>query len=237
MGAGELIYGVIPARAGSKGLPKKNKRNLNGRPLIDYTLKAACASRLDKVILSTDDQWIIDYVRENYPSILIPFKRPAELADDNVEASDVAIHLLEWAAKSIGQPYGICWLQPTSPFRTAEHINDCMNLFLLTKCDSVISVCSTSQSPYKMYHINERGTLAKLFPQNRITNRQSLPATYIHNGAIFLTKTSSIRSNLSFVGQISLPYQMKIEDSINIDSFLDFKLCEAICDDGIPAEC
>lgn len=224
----QLSYGVIPARKNSKGLPGKNKALLNGKPLIYYTCVEALKSNLDQIFLSTDDKEIIEYVQDQFPKINVPYVRPDSLSTDKSQAIDVALHFLEWL-KEENQviPHSICWLQPTSPLRTFEDINTCLNM--LQNNTSVISVVKVNgMNPYKM-KVLKNGFLNDAFPNNHgSTNRQDLPTFYICNGAIFLAKTSLLLEQKVFYGEKSFPYEMEEIRSVNIDSEIDLLVTKAI---------
>jgi CMP-N,N'-diacetyllegionaminic acid synthase len=225
------IVGVIPARKGSKGIANKNMIDLCGNKLIEYTFKEALKSDLDEVILTTDDDNIINLAKMNYPAISIPFKRPDELSCSDTEAIDVAVHLLEYLKNNSNQlPDAICWLQPTSPLRISSDINDCINLIKDGDVDSVISVVDVHGiSPYKMKKINSDGYLENLISlEHKSTNRQKLPKAYIPNGAIFMIRVDILLKHRNFFGKKSLPYEMHEESSVNIDTLLDAKIANLI---------
>src|SRR5690606_35310248 len=133
------VLGIIPARGGSKGVPGKNIRPLNGKPLIVYTIEAALASRLTDVIVSTDDDAIANVAREAGANV--PFRRPAELSGDSARSIPVAQHALKFMEEVNNTVYdAIMLLQPTAPFRTVEDINCALDILEATGADSVISV-------------------------------------------------------------------------------------------------
>jgi CMP-N,N'-diacetyllegionaminic acid synthase len=220
-------YGVIPARSGSKGVLCKNKRQIAGKPLFWYSCVSALASKLDKVFLDTDDQDIIDFVSKEFPEIIIPYKRPVELASDTSTALDVAHHFLgHLKEKGMEIPENICWLQPTSPLRKTGDINSCLDL--IKGNDSVISMVDVGAChPFKVREIKE----GFLVPQDTVravgsTNRQQLPKMYICNGVIFLVKSECLLKKKSFYGDKSLPYIMDRDSSLNIDDEIDIALAE-----------
>lgn len=225
------IVGVIPARKGSKGIPNKNMIDLCGKSLIEYTFSESLKSNLNEVILTTDDDNIINLAKNDYPNVTIPFIRPDSLSSGETEAIDVAKHLIRWLKKNKNTlPDAICWLQPTSPLRTVSDINDCINLMKNNDVDSIISVVDVHGiSPYKMKKINHDGYLEDLIKlENKSTNRQKLPKTYIPNGAIFMIKVDKLLEYNNFFGEKSLPYEMSEENSVNIDTLLDAKIANLI---------
>lgn len=216
------ILAVIPARGGSKGLPGKNIKNLKGKPLIYYTIDAA-RQILDDVdiCVSTDDEMIKTCV-ESY-GLEVPFLRPVHLAMDNSSTADVLFHALQFYEK-LGKSYDILLLlQPTSPFRTGEHIREALNLYN-EKLDMVVSV-KESHSPSCLCSDNKEGYL-KLLLNEKALRRQDLPTYYEYNGAIYIINIKSFKAtgNLSF-NKIK-KYLMDDVTSVDIDSILDFQFAE-----------
>jgi CMP-N-acetylneuraminic acid synthetase len=221
------ILGVIPARGGSKGVKGKNYKLLNGIPLIVYTINTANKSNLSTVIVSTDNDKIISICKDY--KIETPFKRPSNLATDSSTSIEVAKHALISMEKINNTKYdAVMLLQPTSPFRTVNNINDSIKLLSNDKnADSVISVVDVEgHHPARMKFI-ENGILIdpEFCEKHENQNRQELEKMYIRNGAIYLTKRS-ILLNGSYKGKKSLALEMKSENSINIDTESDFKLAE-----------
>jgi len=222
------IVGVIPARSGSKGIPNKNIRHLCGKPLIYYTIKAALASRfIQRVIVSTDSIHIADIAKAYGAEV--PFLRPAELVMDETPRVLVIRH----AVRLLEQQYGVkndivVTLQPTSPLRTAEHIDAAIKLMLRTKAQRVVSVCEAEHSPCWMRRLEPQGTLIELMPQRKkYARRQDLPKIYRLNGAIFAdTYPALMKEDL----QNSKPtaFIMERKDSIDIDDELDFQVAEML---------
>lgn len=218
------ILGIIPARGGSKGVLRKNIKDLGGMPLIAHTIQAASKSKLLKVIVSTDDEEIARIALE-YGAI-VPFLRPHSLSDDHSKSIDVAKNGLEEVEKIDNTQYeSIMYLQPTTPFRTAEDIDASISLLKSNPtADSVISVVNVNgHHPARMKYI-ENGLLIdpEFCETQENQNRQELRPMYIRNGAIYLSKRETILSN-SFKGNICLAYEMPVERSVNIDSPADFQ--------------
>lgn len=225
-----ITYGVIPARKNSKGLPKKNFRLMMGKPLIHYTCEEALTSGLKNVFLDTDDEEIVDYVKKQFPEIVVPYLRPEHLAEDRSQAIDVALHFLDWIKTSNFEfPEALCWLQPTSPLRKASDISSCLELMQKQQCSSVVSMTKVQgMNPYKMKRFVD-GYMVDAFDNPfLVTNRQDLPVFYICNGAVFLTKTSTLLEDRSFYGKDCVPFFMSEELSINIDNEMDFILAELL---------
>lgn len=217
---------VIPARGGSKGLPGKNKKIINGEPLISYSIRAAVLSKkFDKVIVSTDDLEIAAISKEYGADI--PFMRPAELSGDSISSDAVIYHTLDYFS-SIGQQFDyVCKLQPTSPLRSHEDIVEAFERIGDTGFKAVVSVCECEHSPLWT------GTLPpdlcmKNFMEDYLksANRQTLPVYYRLNGAIYLSEVNEFKNKGSFLGEKTVAYIMPRERSIDIDDDLDFKFAE-----------
>lgn len=221
--------GLIPARGGSKGVPRKNIRLLGQKPLIAWTIEAATKSKfLDRVILSSDDTEIIE-VANSY-GCESPFIRPAELAADNSTALETALHALQ----SLAEDYEyLVLLQPTSPLRTSEDIDSCIQMCHSHNASSCAAVCEPRKSPYWMFSRNSEGFLVPLLRHaQNISCRQELPKAYVVNGAVYVAKTNWLGNTASFVTEETLAYEMPEERSIDIDTELDFKLAELIIEGG-----
>ena len=218
------ILAVIPARGGSKGVPRKNIRLLNGKPLIAYTIEEAKKSKyIDRIIVSTEDKEIAE-ISTKYGAEVI--ERPAELARDDTPTVDVVLHLLD--SLNHYEPDIIILLQPTSPLRTYEDIDSALVLFINNNCDSVVSVCEIEHTPYWSFKI-EDGYLKPIFGEEYLKKRrQELPKVYIPNGAIFITTPDILKKYRSFYCERTVPYIMPIERSVDIDNEIDFLLAEIL---------
>lgn len=221
------ILGVIPARGGSKGVPHKNIRPLAGKPLIVHTIEAARASRLSRVIVSTDDESIAEVARR--AGALVPFVRPADLASDSAKSMDVAIHALKtMEAEDAIQYDAVMLLQPTTPFRSVEDINNAIDkLSGNPEADSVISVVDVEgHHPARMKYIEDGRLVDPPFVEAyENQNRQELRPMFIRNGAVYLTRRETLLQR-SYKGKVSLALIMPGELSINIDTLRDFDLAE-----------
>jgi N-acylneuraminate cytidylyltransferase/CMP-N,N'-diacetyllegionaminic acid synthase len=226
------VLGVIPARGGSKGIPKKNLAALAGRPMIAWTIEAALRSRcLTRVIVSTDDQEIADISQRLGAEV--PFLRPAELARDETPGIDPVLHLITWLETEADyHPEYVMLLQPTSPLRTTEDIDGAFRLATEHHCDSVISVSEADTHPYWMKRINDRGELEDFSPvPGKYSQRQDLPPAYKLNGAIYLVRTSRMLSDKTFYGHKTLPYIMPAERSLDVDSLWDLHVANLVAND------
>lgn len=225
------LLAVIPARGGSKGVLRKNIRPVCGRPLIAYTIETALAARhlLHRSIVSTEDPEIAAIAREHGAEV--PFMRPAELAGDKVPTLPVLQHAVEFVEDQDGVTLDwVLLLQPTTPLRLIEDIENSINLALQNKCDSVISVVQVvAEHPILMKRIEENRLLPYCIAEKEGTRRQDCqPPAYLRNGAIYLTRRDVMMEKNSIWGQVICPYVMPPERSVNIDGELDLKLIELL---------
>jgi CMP-N,N'-diacetyllegionaminic acid synthase len=213
------VLGLITARGGSKGLPRKNILPAGGRPLIAWTISAALKSDvISQVILSSDDAEIIQVALEW--GCEVPFTRPVDLASDIASTIDVALHALDQLP---GFEF-IVLLQPTSPLRTAEDIDAAFALMQASGAPSCVSVCEAEQSPYWMYQLLDGSKLLPLITcKDGVTRRQDLPPVYVLNGAIYIARIDWLRETKSFVGEETIAYLMPKERSVDIDNAADFE--------------
>lgn len=218
---------VIPARGGSKGVPRKNIRLLADRPLIAWVGDAALASkRLSRVVLTTEDDEIAAVARSL--GLDVPFKRPAELATDSANAVPMLQHALQECERLEGSKYdAVMMLQPTSPFCTAEDIDQSIDLLDRTGADGVISVFDVEGNhPARMYYLEGDQLISPPFCEAYENQaRQELPVMYLRNGAIFLTRRDNLL-NGSLRGRDCRAHIMPAERSVNIDSTFDFELAD-----------
>lgn len=225
------MLAVIPARGGSKGVPGKNIRDLNGKPLIAYTIEAAVVSDIfDTIIVSTDSQEIAN-VAVSY-GVEVPFIRPDELAGDTISSDDVIRHALAYYDELGVKHTEVCKLQPTSPLRNARHLKEAYKLFRDRQADFVVSVCECEHSPLWAGIIDSDLRLDNFITEEaKRACRQDLPTYYRLNGAIYMGKVEPFLHNKSFLGRNSIAYIMNQEESIDIDNEMDFKLAEALIRD------
>lgn len=217
---------IIPARGGSKGIPQKNIKQLNGKPLIAYTIDAAREVVADKhICVSTDDDDFIKII-EDY-GLKVPFKRPAALATDYATTEDVLLHAISYY-RNLGIEYDtIVLLQATSPLRTGKHIKEALALYE-KQLDMVVSVKETSANPYYvLFEEDEKGYLQKSKKGN-FTRRQDCPRVWEYNGAIYVINIKSLDA-MSYTNFKKIKkYEMDEFSSIDIDSPLDWKIVEMI---------
>lgn len=222
---------IIPARGGSKGVPRKNIRPVCGKPLIAYTIETAllAGDLFHRVIVSTDDEEIADVARRY--GAQVPFLRPTDLADDNASMVPVLQHAVRFIEKQDDAQFNwVCLLQPTEPFRTVEDIEGALRLGEAGDCDSVISVVQVfSVHPILMKRIESGRLLSYCVDEPEGTRRQDYyPPAYMRNGAIYLTRRDVLMDRGSIWGNVICPYIMPPERSVGVDSELDLKLVECL---------
>lgn len=216
------ILAIIPARGGSKGVHRKNIRNLAGKPLIAWTIEEAKKSKyITKLILSSEDEEIIKVAKEY--GCDVPFVRPMVLAEDDTPGIAPVIHALQQCP---GFDY-VVLLQPTSPLRTVEDIDGCIELILQKNFELCVSVTEPSKSPYWMYTLENDNQLKPLIQQEKVTSRrQDLPSVIALNGAIYVGKVDCVKKEKTFLNNTTRGYVMPYERSFDIDTEFDFKICE-----------
>jgi len=217
---------LIPARGGSKGIPGKNIKILNGRPLIYYTLDTACAVvSPENICVSTDSDEIIGIVREY--GLGVPFKRPDNLATDTAGSYEVILHAIDFYEQRGMQYDRVVLLQPTSPFRTGIHIREAISLYQ-PGLDMVVSVKMAHANPYfTLFEENTEGFLVQSKPGS-FMRRQDCPAVYEYNGSIYIMNVQSLKNGPPAKFSKIRKYVMDEEDSIDLDSPLDWLLAEAV---------
>lgn len=221
------ILGIIPARGGSKGVPRKNIKLLGGKPLIAYTIEAAQGSKhLKKVVVSTEDQEIAEVTRRFGCEVV---ERPDEFATDGAAMLPVIQHALEVEEEKQGMPFdGVYILQPTTPFRTSDDIDQALELFAEVKPESVIGVVQIfDQHPVRVKKIEDGRLQPFCLPEDEGSRRQDLAPAYLRNGAVYVIRRDVIAAG-KIRGEDQLPMEMPAERSVNIDEPLDFLLAEAV---------
>ncbi len=210
---------LIPARGGSKGIPRKNIKLFNFKPLIYWSIVAAQESNhIDRVIVSTEDQEIADVARKY--SAEVPFLRPKKFAMDNSPGIDPVIHLLE----NIDNVESLLLLQPTSPLRETKHINEIFELKERFNAESVVSVSLAKKNI--IFAMDENNLLSSISKEFKLLPRQEFSNLYNLNGALYLSSTESILRNRSFFSPTTLGYIMPEEYSVDIDTPLDWEIAE-----------
>jgi len=220
----KTFLAIIPARGGSKRLPRKNILNLCGKPLISYSIEAGLKSKyIDKVVVSSDDDEILE-IAQKFGAKTI--KRPLDLANDTSTTFDAIKHTIDNLEK---YDY-IVLLQATSPLRTAKHINEAIELLEEKNANAVISVCQMEHSPLWGNVLPKDGNM-KDFLKDEVLNKiaQDLEKYYRLNGAIYICKTKKFLENKGFFLKDNIfAYIMDRKNSVDIDEEIDFKLAEVL---------
>jgi N-acylneuraminate cytidylyltransferase len=219
---------LIPARAGSKGLPNKNKKLLNGKPLICYTIEFALlnAKSNDVICITTDDAEIIEIVKTKY-NLEVPFVRPSKLSDDKANTFDVIIHALDFYENNNISFNKILLLQPTSPLRIQKDFEIINQIYGETQADMVVTVKKSKENPYfTLFEENNEGNLIKIKSNSEYTNRQDCPSVYVYNGSMYLVNTKIFLQLLNFNFVNIKKYEMPDSRSIDIDTQADWILAE-----------
>jgi CMP-N-acetylneuraminic acid synthetase len=225
---GTKILALIPARGGSKRLPKKNLLSLAGKPLLTWTIESLRPyfSSQD-ILVSTDSEEIAAVAIANGASV--PWLRPDYLSTDTASSIDVAIHALDWYESEYGEVDGLLLLQPTSPFRPIEAVSDVVRQFLMSNCEPVVSVSPSSAHPLWVFKLNQ-GLLQPYINSNGLTTRsQDLPDAYCLNGSLYLAAPKCLREHRTFLIPSTSAYVMDNPvHGIDIDTPFDFKVAELI---------
>lgn len=223
------ILGLIPARAGSKGIPNKNRKELGGKPLLHYTVEAALgASQLDAVVFSSEDEQLMEMAKTMGAEVL--FKRPMELANDSAGSLEVVQHSLQVLSKLNRHYDAVCLLQVTTPFRTSEDIDKAISTFKSAKTDSLISVQEVphAYNPHWVFEAKDGNLQIATGEKKIIKRRQELPDAYVRDGAIYITKSGVIQEQHSFFGNSISHIVLDPERSVNIDTPEDWEKAERI---------
>lgn len=226
------MISIVPARGGSKGLPRKNVLPFAGAPLIVHTLNEALAAEsISRVIVTTDDPEIMDICR-SVPGVEVPFQRPIHLAEDESNAVDVFFHLLDWLkAEEQLDVKQFCVLQPTSPLRLAEDIDGAVNLFHESSGSAVLSVTESKPLAWQ-YHLQGDNQIEPLEQVEESVNpmdmRQKMSKLVVQNGAVHVFDVAALRATRSYYGPETYGYMMPTIRSVDIDDAMDFSIAEAL---------
>lgn len=223
---------IIPARGGSKGIPHKNIKPLNCKPLIHYTIDVARGIVKDEdICVSTDDADIIKCV-EDY-GLKVPFVRPAELATDTAGTYEVLLHALDFYEKQ-GKEYDVVLLlQNTSPFRSVQHVKEALELYR-SDIDMVVSVNETKTNPYyNCFEDDTEGFLKKTLDSTMFVRRQDAPKTYEYNGAIYVINPVQLKKMSLGKFTRRIKYVMDDIHSVDLDNMMDWKYAEFIMKEGL----
>lgn len=222
------ILGIIPARGGSKGVPKKNIRQLSGKPLVHYSIIRGLESELlTHLYLSTDSEEIIEKCKD-FKKLKI-HKRPAHMAQDTSPTSEAVLHLLNLAEKENQIIYDyILILQPTSPLRFKGEIDKAIKAVSLGDCNSLISVCSDEDMhPARMYHVDQ-SLLVPLDPELETKRRQELKPVYFRDGSYYIVKAEAFKATEIIMLKPSYAFERDSTYLVNIDSMRDLMIAEVM---------
>ena len=224
----KTFLAIIPARGGSKRLPRKNVLELAGKPLIAWSIETGLRSKyIDKVLVTSDDEEILN-ISKQYGAEII--KRPDELASDTATTFDAIKHAIDNA-----EAYDyIVLLQPTSPLRNADHIDEAIELLMAKQADAVVSVCEMDHSPLWSNTLPADGNMCG-FIKDEIKNKRSqdLEKYYRLNGAIYICKTDKLLEEKSFILKENIfAYAMDRKNSVDIDEEIDFEIARNIIDNN-----
>jgi len=228
------VLGLIPARGGSKGVPRKNIRLACGKPLLQYTVEAALGStRLTETILSTEDEEIADIGHRC--GIRVPFVRPTQLAGDDTPMIDVVLNALEWM-KGNNEVYdALCLLQPTNPLRQSSDIDGAIDLLECSGAESVISFVDVGEKhPARMKYIDQNAVVIDppFGEQCEGQRRQDLPKLFLREGSIYLTRMSVLQEQRSFKGRDCRAWIIPPERACNVDTPFDLFIAEQLLKHG-----
>jgi CMP-N-acetylneuraminic acid synthetase len=231
------VLALIPARGGSKSIPRKNIRSFAGHPLLAYSIAAGLAAEtVTRVLVSTDDEEIAAIARDYGAEV--PFLRPAEISQDETPDLPVFQHALDWLEEN--EDYNVeivVQLRPTSPFRKKNHIDQAvLRLIERPEADSIRSVCVPFQNPFKMWRIDMDGFMQSLMetdqPEAYNLPRQVLPEVYWQTGYVDAVWADTIRSKNSMTGEYILPLIIGADEWIDIDSLDDWRRAERLLKSG-----
>lgn len=225
-----MLLAIIPARGGSKGIPRKNLIPLGGKPLIEYTIIAAQKSKhIDHILLSTDDDAIAEFGKKM--GLDINYRRPQELAADNTSMIDTLEHAVNWFSEHNGQkPLDTMLLQPTSPLRTSLDIDNAVNVYYQTASTSLVSVHEMHEHPYECIKGIGNDAHYLVVPPKETARRQDYDNSYHYiNGAIYIANTDFLFSHRSFVkiGKTHF-FPISRERGVDIDTPSDLCIADAL---------
>lgn len=233
--------GVIPARGGSKGIPKKNIKDMNGKPLIAYTIEAANKAIkngvLSRCIVSTDSKEIAEVSRRYGADV--PFMRPDYLGGDTIKSVDVILHALSFLEEQDEHYDAVVTLQPTSPMRTAEDLINGIKMFDEHTSDSLIAVYEdVKANGFNYYRMGENHKgIAEHKEHNTGMRRQEMKPMYVRNGALYISVIELLKERKLIIGDIPLLFVMPKERSIDVDTMMDFEYIELLMKKHLNNEC
>lgn len=225
--AGKILM-LIPARGGSKRLPRKNVLPLAGKPLICWTIEAALEAKLNaRIMVTSDDEEILDIARQYEAEGIIVYRRPSELASDTASTVDVVIDAINEEKNNGHNPDSVILLQPTSPLRTPEDIMNTLSVFKEGGCrDTAVSICEVDHPVSWTGTLNNNSEFEWLVHRSQL--RQEYKKGYRLNGAVYAFSADITSSNKTIYTAIVKASVMPKERSLDIDELLDFKICEML---------
>lgn len=225
----ERVLGLIPARGGSKGVHRKNVREVAGDPLVAYSIAAGRgADGVDRVVVSSDDAEIREVARDHGADV--PFGRPADLATDEAPTAPVVVHALEWFEREESVTYDtVVLLQPTSPLRTAIHVDEALERYRETGADSLLSVYRDHAFRWRRgedgaERVNDAGR----------KRRQDMESEFVENGAIYIVDAARFRDETDFSLGRTVLYEMDETASVDIDTLADLELAACLLEGDRP---
>ena len=224
---------MVPARGESKGIARKNLREIGGKSLIAWSVEQAKRSKyIDRLILSSEDPEIIETARNL--GCEVPFIRPATLARDDTPGTLPALHALDAVPEAY---HYVVLLQPTSPLRTVEHIDGCIELCHRRNAKVCVSVTDYGKNPFWFYRMDAEGIIYPFIETDmKITRRQELPKLYTLNGAVYVAEVDWFKKHVRFISIETIGYVMPPEQSIDIDTETDLIICDCLLRNRAKAE-
>jgi len=224
------VLGVIAARGGSKRIPRKNVREVGGKPLLAYSIEqAASADRVDRAVVSTEDEEIRRIAAEHGADV--PFERPAELATDEATTNDVVGHAIEWFRERDDEFDIVCSIPVTTPFREPRDINRAIRTLQETDAQSVVGVTEFDPPPFWAVTADEDGVLRPYFNDEYMwstTRTQEVPSLFRPNGAVFAATVSAFLEHESFYTDRTRGWEMPRARSLDIDEPFDLEIARAL---------
>lgn len=222
------ILAIIPARGGSKRLPRKNVLLLDNKPLIAWTIEAGLKSLyVDEVVVTTDDEEIQSIAKAHGANA--PFLRPSVISGDTAKTIDAVKHVVQYYSDAGKTFEFIVLLQPTSPLRTAVHIDEAICYLNEKKADAVVSVAKVDHSPLWSNTLPQNGDMSVFVEGIHDERSQDLEEYYRLNGAIYIGRTEKVLAKESFLLSENIyAYKMKRSTSVDVDDELDFELCKCL---------
>ena len=219
------ILGLIPARGGSKGIPRKNIKLLHGKELIRYTIESGLNCKvISKLVVSTDDEEIANIAKD--AGAEVPFLRPAELANDKAPTIDTIVHALKYFEKKSENFDAVCLLQPTVPFRNGIDLDKAIQKFISKGASSLISVREVPHvyNPYWIFEQEPTSGFLKLAKTQKtiVARRQELPKSFYRDGSVYITKKDILLNENSLYGNAITHHIMQYSPDINIDTMEDW---------------